>query len=159
MKYVTHKRDDGTYQLLLDHLVGVAELSARFAEPFGGAKHAKRTGLLHDIGKYSRAGQQRQLDPEHTAKVDHSTAGAQIAWAMRDIPASFAIAGHHGGLPDPGSAMSADESTLANRMRKQLNGIMDSSDWQKELTVDVGELSPLWLQRVSKKNRGFANAL
>ena len=159
MEYVTHKRDDGVYQALREHLQGVAERSAAFAEAFGAAEHARRTGMLHDIGKYSPAAQQRQRDPEHTAKVDHATAGAQAAWAMYDLSAAFAIAGHHGGLPDPGSKLSADTTTLVARMNKPLTGPLDASAWRTEQTVCPGELAPAWLKQAPRTQQGFANAL
>ena len=132
MKYVTHIRSDGQYQALKDHLKGVSNRASEFASAFGASEHARRTGILHDIGKYSPLAQQRQRDPEHTAKVDHATAGAQVAWYMRDPAAAFAIAGHHGGLPDPGSKMSVDSSTLFCRMQKTLSGLMDPSAWKTE---------------------------
>lgn len=71
MEYVTHLREDGSYQPLKEHLEGTATRSAKFAASFGASFHAERTALLHDIGKYSPNGQRRQRDPEHTAKVDH----------------------------------------------------------------------------------------
>ena len=69
MEYVTHLREDGSYQPLKEHLEGTATRSAKFAASFGASSHAERTALLHDIGKYSPNGQRRQRDPEHTAKV------------------------------------------------------------------------------------------
>ena len=112
MEYVTHLREDGSYQPLKEHLEGTATRSAKFAASFGASSHAERTALLHDIGKYSPNGQRRQRDPEHTAKVDHSTAGAKAAADLGDMPAAFAIAGHHGGLPDLGTRLSLDDGTL-----------------------------------------------
>ena len=50
--YVTHKRSDGSFQALKDHLLGVAKLSAGFAKNIGSPLEGYRTGLLHDIGKY-----------------------------------------------------------------------------------------------------------
>lgn len=46
MEYVTHLREDGSYQPLKEHLEGTAELSAEFAASFGSSSHAKRTALL-----------------------------------------------------------------------------------------------------------------
>ena len=65
MEYVTHLRPDGTYQSLREHEEQVAALAGSFAGEFGAEEHARRTGLLHDIGKYSANGQRRQRDPEH----------------------------------------------------------------------------------------------
>ena len=75
MAYVTHLKPDGTYQPLKAHEENVAALAGKFAEAFGAKAHGERTGLLHDIGKYSDNGQKRQRDPEHTAKVDHAHGG------------------------------------------------------------------------------------
>lgn len=56
MEYVTHLREDGSYQPLKEHLEGTATRSAKFAASFGSSSHAERTALLHDIGKYSPNG-------------------------------------------------------------------------------------------------------
>lgn len=159
MAYVTHRREDGVYQPLLVHLQNVAERASGFAERFGAAGHAERTGLLHDVGKYSAAAQKRQRDPEHTAKVDHATAGAVVARQLKDVHAAFAVAGHHGGLPDPGSSGSSDGSTLLARLKKPLVGDLDASAWQTELRIAPGSLVPDWLRQTPARNQGFANAL
>lgn len=148
MEYVTHLREDGSYQPLKEHLEGTAELSAEFTASFGLSSHAKRTALLHDIGKYSPNGQRRQRDPEHTAKVDHSTAGAKAAADLDDMHAAFAIAGHHGGLPDLGTRSSLDDGTLCARLNKKLTGGDDPSAWRSEISLPTGvQLTPSWLPR------------
>ncbi|MBR3020081.1 MAG: HD domain-containing protein [Clostridia bacterium] len=82
----------------------VSDLAKYFALPFNAEAHAARIGLLHDAGKYSDAGQRRMNDPEDTAKVDHSTAGAKISLEIyNDAYSASAIIGHHGGMPDLGS--------------------------------------------------------
>ena len=92
--FVTHRREDGSFQPLREHLTNVAELAGAFARAIGSPEEGYRTGLLHDIGKYSSAAQARQRDPEHVAPVDHSSAGVQVAArVLKDIPAAFAIAG------------------------------------------------------------------
>src|SRR5690606_33001061 len=63
------------WQPLHDHLRAVAALAAERAAKFGAAKPAALAGLLHDLGKYTAAFQQRLSGS--TTKVDHSTAGAQ----------------------------------------------------------------------------------
>ena len=83
MDYVTHLKPDGTYQPLREHEENVAALAGEFAAAFGAQEHGHRTGLLHDIGKYSANGQKRQRDPAHTAKVDHASAGAQLITMLR----------------------------------------------------------------------------
>lgn len=144
--YIAHKRADGTFQPLRDHLYGVGDLAAGFALPFGGADHAQRVARLHDLGKYSSAGQRRMMDPEHVSKVDHSSAGAKEARAQfGDIVAALAIAGHHGGLPDLGNAGDANGTTLMGRLCKDLSGDMDYSAWKNEIVLDENSRLPSWL--------------
>ena len=128
-RYLAHLSPDGSReQTVLEHLQGTARLAEAFARPFGGQKQARLAGLLHDIGKYSGAFQRRLAGGP---KVDHSTAGAQEAWALRQPEAAFAVAGHHGGLPDGGAQTDcADAGTLLGRMKKPLP---DSSAWRDEL--------------------------
>lgn len=162
MDYVTHKRDDGTYQSLLAHLQGVAQRAEVFAGAFGAQEHARRIGLLHDIGKYSHAAQAHQRDPEHVAKVDHATAGAQVAGNdYRDACAAFAIAGHHGGLPDKGSrASNAEDGTLMGRLKKPLQGKLNYAAWKTEVqTPPSGNVLPPAWQTIDKRQAPFAQAM
>ena len=158
MNYVTHRREDGSCQVLKDHITGVAQRAAEFARAFGAAEHARRAGLLHDVGKYSAAAQARQRDPEHTVPVDHATAGAQEALRMSDLPAAFAVAGHHGGLPNRGSRGSKEDATLMARAVKPLTGELDASAWRGEIELPAGSFLPAWLNAVPPTNRGFAAA-
>lgn len=132
MDYVTHKREDGKYQLLRDHIEKVAQLTEEFSKGFDTAGHGKLTGQLHDIGKYSENGQARQIDPEHVPPQDHSTAGVKEAIIRKDVPAAFAVAGHHGGLSDIGSK-ALESGTLMARNSKQLTGKDDPSRWRTEI--------------------------
>lgn len=159
MPFITHKRDDGDYQKLKDHIYGVAQMAEAFGAPFAADKHAKRAGLLHDIGKYSAAAQDRQRDPEHTSPVDHSTAGLQIAMQMKDLHTALAVAGHHGGLPDFGNRVSKDDGTLMARVQKKLTGTMDASLWRTEIGVTAEDALPGWLKEIPPASQGFANAL
>lgn len=63
-------------------------------------------------------------DPMHTAKCDHSTRGAQLALAQQNLPLAFAVAGHHGHLPDGGERAEKmnDRGTLMSRKVKQVPG-------------------------------------
>lgn len=145
MDYVTHLKPDGTYQPLREHEENVAALAGEFAAAFGAQEHGHRTGLLHDIGKYSANGQKRQRDPAHTAKVDHASAGAQMAAQLGDPFAAFAVAGHHGGLPDRGDKMNDGGGTLWARLNKCLTGGNDPSAWKTEIEIPAKARFPAWL--------------
>ena len=145
--YIGHKTEQNGIQALSEHLANVAALAGRFGASFGARQHARRVGMLHDAGKYSVAAQRRMADPEHTSKVDHSTAGAKIAFEVcRDGPGALAIAGHHGGMPDLGGRMTSEGGgTLLGRLRKDLSGRYDYAAFWQENTVDKGDLTPQWL--------------
>ncbi|MGA2257519.1 MAG: CRISPR-associated helicase Cas3', partial [Thermoguttaceae bacterium] len=74
-------------------------------------------GLVHDLGKY-RDGFQKKLDFESRKQVPpvpreqtfHKQAGAAKAAFAGHIPVSFAIAGHHGGMPNKADLLSLVKS-------------------------------------------------
>ena len=128
-----HRESDGCWQPLDDHLIGVATLAKNFAAKLGLAEVGELLGLLHDLGKYSQAFQSylksaigvlNQDEDEDwvdaaslKGKVDHSTAGAQMAWHALGDKGSAAlaaaqivalcVASHHSGLID---CIAADEA-------------------------------------------------
>jgi CRISPR-associated endonuclease/helicase Cas3 len=117
------------WQPLADHLRNVADLAAGFAAPFGAGDWARLAGQWHDLGKYSAefqaylraaGGTETHLEerPEVSAKIDHSTAGAQHA--ARELKLfgpllAYLIAGHHAGFPNGQDATTA---CLEERLRK-----------------------------------------
>ena len=131
--HLAHISDRGQTQTVLEHLRGTAALAQTFARPFGGEGQAELTGLAHDIGKYSQRFQRRlQGDP---ARVDHATAGAVECWRRNQPFAAFAVAGHHGGLPDGGSQTdNSDQATLLGRMNRA-GSLEPYGDWEQELSL------------------------
>jgi CRISPR-associated endonuclease/helicase Cas3 len=93
---------------------------------------AYTAGLLHDVGKHSTEFQEYirrvtalpEIEGGRHHGPDHSTAGAQTAdkrfadyvgWLM-----AYAIAGHHGGLPDGRSGDLSSTSSLEARLEKKV---------------------------------------
>lgn len=143
--YIGHKREDGAIQPLREHLTGVAQRAGRFAEAFGAGAHAYRTGLLHDVGKYAPDVQRRMADPEHVAKVNHTSAGALEARARRDLFATFAIAGHHGGLQNTGGrGATPNDGTLQGKLAYRPQ---DYSAWMAEVQPEKNAALPSWIGR------------
>ena len=99
--------DESQWQLLKDHLRAVAWLAKSFACPMEMAAEAELAGLLHDLGKY-RSEFQEYLGHRRNAGAEthHAIYGAALAFqeALQEhpnlLPAAFAVAGHHAGLPD-----------------------------------------------------------
>lgn len=91
-------------QTLKEHLEDVAELASGFCadyriENLDVQEYAYQTGLAHDIGKYSEMFQ-KKIRGKHEIITDHSTAGAKEMTKLRMPAGAFAVAGHHGGLPN-----------------------------------------------------------
>ena len=126
-EFIAHRReDDHKIQSVKTHLLEVSQLCGRFSAKVSVAEAGKILGLLHDLGKYSRAFQSYiqsatgvldpDLDEAHVdasslkGKIDHSTAGAQRIWSLLKsygVPGQMAgrilsvcLASHHGGLMD-----------------------------------------------------------
>lgn len=121
--YIAHISEDRTRkQSILEHLCGTARHAQAFAAAFGCGEYGHCIGMLHDIGKYS-AQFQKKIIEQTNDRVNHSTAGAQLVWKLCESLnariASYCVAGHHGGLPDGGSAADVEsESTLSARLRR-----------------------------------------
>ena len=136
MNYLAHISQDGRRQTVLEHLDGTAELCAGFAAAFRAEDQGRLTGLAHDLGKYSAAFQRRL---NGGAKVDHATAGAAECGKLNQLSAAFAVAGHHGGLPDGGGQGDHyEDNTLCGRMKKAALGKLEPYEaWRQEIQLPV----------------------
>ncbi len=96
------------WQLLRDHLLSVSQYAADFArtarpEDQSFIDMAKRSGLLHDIGKYQTGFQTMLLEAaagKIQKRTSHSPVGARIALKHRQMESTFVVLGHHAGLHD-----------------------------------------------------------
>ncbi len=121
MEYLAHLSDDKTRkQTILEHSQNVALLAKQYADVFEAGSWGYCCGMVHDIGKFSTAFQERL---QGGVPVDHATAGAKelIARGGMYYLASYITAGHHAGLPDRGSdADDAGRGTLCGREKKKI---------------------------------------
>jgi len=110
MTYYAHSIEGeppAKWQPLADHLRNVAKLASGFArdaiphdENF--AQVAFVAGLLHDLGKYRPEFQEMLNGRPKSERTRHKQAGAAKAADAKRLDLAFAIAGHHGGIPDFG---------------------------------------------------------
>jgi CRISPR-associated endonuclease/helicase Cas3 len=152
--YAHTREDSEEKQLLQDHLLQSAKRAAEFGKPFQGDDAAFIAALYHDIGKSSRAFQQRLLGNTHS--VDHSTAGAQEVYEKYNpwgLLLAYTIAGHHGGLMD---YLAAGKSSLHERLNKHIQADKDDTyravkDWIDHL--EIPELDPpRFFSRLQKRD-------
>lgn len=119
-------------QTLKNHLENVRNLSASFGDTFGESALCSFIGSYHDIGKYSSAFQayiRKPAKEQIRGSVDHTTPGMQYiknmsipkTLVMEQKAAAFAIAGHHGGLPNQGSPLDLDGGTFQSRAKKSVS--------------------------------------
>lgn len=112
---------------LKDHLALTEHFSRQFAVDFGCEEIAGIVARFHDVGKASAAFQayiRKSIGDSEENRggmrgPDHSSAGAQfLASKEPGVGAllSYAIAGHHAGLPDGNGG----ESSLYSRLRKNI---------------------------------------
>lgn len=134
MDYIAHvNKETGKVQPLIEHLTNTAMRAGAFAASFGAETEAYRCGMLHDIGKYSDAFQQRIRNKN--IRVDHSTAGAYTAYSEQDALSAFCIAGHHGGIPDCGARADCSETLHGRMNRAQNGGIENYLHYKDEVTL------------------------
>lgn len=110
--------DKCSWQPLEDHLHAVAETAKNFGAAFGADEAAWLAGICHDLGKYSKEFQERLEDSR--IRVDHTTAGATVAaseYGLIGRLIAYAIAGHHGGIPN--GSNDPDRTSLEDRLRRK----------------------------------------
>ncbi len=119
-----YRQTDGSPQSVMEHLEATAKLASDFTGKIGMPQFGELTGLLHDLGKYSRAFQgyikssEGRIEPDDDeyvdasrmrGRIDHSTAGAQYVskhkgdsklWQIAADIMALCIASHHSGLID-----------------------------------------------------------
>lgn len=136
--YYAHTAEgaESGWQTLKDHLTGTAALAEAMSVPFC-RELCRLAGLLHDAGKY-RPEFQARLKGEEAQPVQHAYCGAQLVHELcRDNRAAelfgtvieYAIAGHHGGLPDYGTA--ADNAALSTLSAKLKRPPADLGGWDE----------------------------
>ena len=102
--YAKSKREDGTQELLRNHLEKVSEMAGVFGEQIGSTKTAQLCGKLHDFGKYSESF--KGVLERKCFHIDHALGGAAFLYCLlgkRKSSVGYraaieAINGHHDGL-------------------------------------------------------------
>lgn len=140
--YAAHIREeDGEVQSIREHLQETAALARTFASVFNSGDYGHLLGLLHDIGKYSQAFQQR-IYGESQQRTDHATAGAVeslSAYPFISSVLAYGLMGHHTGLPDGGVRKGGTDANLYGRLKKTLP---DYSAYRQELTLPPPPAAP-----------------
>jgi len=159
-QYYAHSKnsvDESEWQRLKDHLIETGDLASALGQDAGVSELARVAGILHDIGKYSRAFQNRLRGSNR--RVDHATAGArEIVELFPDPPhsvyvelLSYCIAGHHTGLPDHGSKgdVGTEGTLLARREKAKLE---DYNAYKMEIDTSLLQFQPRQIKTARLKD-------
>ena len=144
--YFAHSTQDPTrrnWQPAAEHLNATSDLARAAGDKFRAGRAAALGGGLHDLGKYTQGFVRRLAEGP---LVDHSTAGAQeavnltasallIDRVMGQLIA-YAIAGHHGGMPD----WTGDSGSLEERLRREIEA--PDPVWRDEISIEASDLFP-----------------
>lgn len=142
---IAHITGDGREHGLYEHLVGTAEIAAKFAAEFGCGEWGYLAGLWHDLGKYSQAFQRKihaaavygmEAHIEAKVHVDHSTAGALYSIERFNLPGrilAYSLAGHHAGMTD----WHADNAGLKALSQRLLNPSLLSDARQGKIPDEI----------------------
>ncbi|MCX5834976.1 MAG: CRISPR-associated helicase Cas3' [Deltaproteobacteria bacterium] len=134
------------WQSLEEHLHNVSEMAESFGDTFDAGRWAYLAGLWHDLGKYSQEFQAYLKavtcdDAQEAGKitrVDHSTAGAQLANGVLKGGAgkllAYIVAGHHGGLPD---GKNPESTSLSSRLEKSVPDYSAAPDFLKDISKSL----------------------
>ena len=158
-QYFAHiRRDESAEQTIRSHLLRVGDLMAMYAAGLGLSSMAQLIGMLHDLGKCTRAFanylewcREHLGDYSQKGKVDHSTAGGQLlmrrygnrgdAALLTVHIASLVIFSHHTGLMN---YLGEDGiSDFLNRMEKEDAPQVDLSYYYKTV-ISERELDALF---------------
>lgn len=158
-QYLAHiRRDESAEQTIRSHLLRVGDLMAMYAAGLGLSSMAQLIGMLHDLGKCTRAFanylewcREHPGDYSQKGKVDHSTAGGQLlmrrygnrgdAALLTVHIASLVIFSHHTGLMNYLGENGI--SDFLNRMEKEDAPQVDLSYYYKTV-ISERELDALF---------------
>ena len=153
-QFIAHIRDEsGASQSVKEHLLNTMK-RARHSGQASCVKDisdiAEVIGLLHDMGKYTDAFQKRIRGDKR--KVNHSTAGAQIAIDKYGKQLgglmAYCICGHHGGMPD-----SHDPSGGSSGLTDRLEDTSNHEQYQAALKVFNSEITLPPISKTPKLGR------
>ena len=100
-EFLAHTANDkGECHSLKNHLKNTWEIAQSFCFTKEQSSLVKLATLLHDLGKYQTKFQNYLLNGGRRGSVPHAKWGAIIAERCGLTEVSFAIDGHHAGLPD-----------------------------------------------------------
>lgn len=156
LKFYAHSgnnEDKSDWQMLSNHLRSVGSIAKNNARFFRAETLSELAGLMHDLGKYTMGFQKRL---EGGPRVDHATAGAQVAlqkWGNLGKLVAYVVAGHHAGLAN-GVDEGKGRSTLAQRLKMDISKLNEI--WEKEIELPESIEPPKLIP--SKNQEGFQAA-
>lgn len=155
--YIAHiKEDSDEIQTIKEHSENTARMCFEMSIPK--LKDVMYSiGIMHDIGKYQNAFQERIRGKN--IKVEHSTCGAKVANENYSDALAYlmmyCIMGHHGGIPNGGDIKCkiTTSSTLHSRLNRDFE---DYSTYKKELElpeININSFNSFVLEDCKDRNQ------
>lgn len=140
MKYIAHSENNlHKIHLLSKHLKETAKLSSSFASKQEYKSTFYLAGLMHDLGKYQDAFQEYLRNGSKRGSVPHASWGAGYARIKGMLENSFAIDGHHKGMPDNSTWKIDTEPFRRNEIEEFRNVIVRFTEETKNSEHDSGK--------------------
>jgi CRISPR-associated endonuclease/helicase Cas3 len=119
------------WQLLSEHLKQTAEIAESFSINEEEAQYFRIAGLIHDFGKYQQEFQDYLKYGGKRGSVPHAVWGARLNNILGQQEISFAIDGHHAGIPDE-SEWRSDHMLLTDETKSHLQDLL------QKFLIDTG---------------------
>ncbi len=154
-EYFAHSENEaGKKHYLFEHLNETARIAESFVCNEEYSKLFQFAGLLHDFGKYQPDFQRYLLEGGRRGSVPHASWGAGYARVLRQLEISFAIDGHHKGLPNP-STWRTDTQEFFNGENLDFPNIRDAFLKDTGIDLEKLELKPKSVNKIMAKRSIF----
>ncbi len=121
--YAHSENEQGKIHCLAQHLKKTADIASSFGSNEVIRAWLKTAGMIHDFGKYQFAFQKYLTEGGRRGSVPHAVWGAGYARILKMDEISFAIDGHHKGIPNKAD-LKTDTEEFKRKEIKEFDAIV-----------------------------------
>lgn len=159
MTYYAHSENEqGKKHCLAEHLKKTSDIATSFGNNNVTRDWFKIAGLLHDFGKYQPDFQKYLIEGGRRGSVPHAIWGAGYARIMGMDEISFAVDGHHKGMPNK-SDLKTDTEDFKRKKITDFDSILKTFLRDNALSESELKLAALTFQSSVQKREIFIRYL